>query len=553
MRHAALLLLWSLTASAQTKSAEFSSIEGRILNAATGEPVAKVSLFLMRIDSTPGSSDWLGSYAATSDSAGKFTIPNIDPGKYRLRASRNGFITLEYGARISQRSGTLLDLGRAQELKDVDVRLTPHGVIAGRVLDVDGEPSPFAQVQLLRSQYVKGKKVVSTMSTIHANDLGEYRLPGLAPGKYYIYAANSEGLPPTTLAAEEYVGVYYPGVTEIVGAIPFDVAAGAQLQAADLMLHKARTVIAKGRVVVELADASGIPSVRFFPRGGHEQSAVPTSRVFQGRVNSAGVFEVRGLTPGSYTAQAEVSKGRLAYGGQVPVEVAGTNIEGVVITIGNGVSMSGRVRVDDEKKRDLQGLKITLQPGGPTTAPDFSGYWTDRIASDLTFKIDNLDPNVYGILLGGLPDGFYIKSVRSGQSEVTYSGVDLTSGASGQVEILVSPKAGVVSGVAQNSDTSQPAPGATAVLVPKEKERAGNFAFYQQATTDQHGGFTFKNVAPGDYKVYAWEDVESSAWMDPEFMKPLEAKGESVTVGESAQASVQVNLISADSEKEKGE
>ena len=58
-------------------------------------------------------------------------------------------------------------------------------------------------------------------------------------------------------------------------------------------------------------------------------------------------------------------------------------------------------------------------------------------------------------------------------------------------------------------------------------------------------------MVPGEYKVYAWEDVESSAWMDPDFMKPLEAKGEPVTVGESAQANVQVNLIPADSEKEK--
>jgi hypothetical protein len=57
-------------------------------------------------------------------------------------------------------------------------------------------------------------------------------------------------------------------------------------------------------------------------------------------------------------------------------------------------------------------------------------------------------------------------------------------------------------------------------------------------------------VFPGEYKVYAWEDAESTAWRDPEFMKPLEGMGESVTVGESGQASVQVNLIPAESEKD---
>jgi hypothetical protein len=39
--------------------------------------------------------------------------------------------------------------------------------------------------------------------------------------------------------------------------------------------------------------------------------------------------------------------------------------------------------------------------------------------------------------------------------------------------------------------------------------------------------------------------------MDPEFMKPLEGTGESVTVGESDETSVQVNLIPAESAKDR--
>jgi len=197
------------------------------------------------------------------------------------------------------------------------------------------------------------------------------------------------------------------------------------------------------------------------------------------------------------------------------------------------------------------GIDDNAPAGRSHHRPKFIRYWTSRIADDRTFRIDSLDPNLYGIQIGGLPDGFYTKSIRAGETDVTYSGVDLEYGAPGQIDILVSPKAGLLSGAAQNPNTTQPAPGATVVLVPKEKERLGIFAFYQQATTDQYGRFTFKNVVPGEYTVYAWEDVESSAWMDPDFMKPLEGKGESVSVGESAQVNVQVNLISADSEKEK--
>ena len=173
------------------------------------------------------------------------------------------------------------------------------------------------------------------------------------------------------------------------------------------------------------------------------------------------------------------------------------------------------------------------------------------IAQDRTFRIENLDPDRYGVLLNGLPDGFYTKSIRVGDVDITYTGVDLASGTPGQIDILVSQKAALVSGIARNLATGRPPPDATVVMLPKEKERLPIPAFYLQAATDQYGRFTFKNVVPGEYQVYAWEDVESSAWLDPDFMKPLAGKGASVTVGEGAQAVVQVNLIPADSGNEK--
>jgi serine/threonine protein kinase len=119
------------------------------------------------------------------------------------------------------------------------------------------------------------------------------------------------------------------------------------------------------------------------------------------------------------------------------------------------------------------------------------------------------------------------------------------------IDIVVSLKAGLVAGTVQNADAGKPAPGATVVMIPQEKERAPIPEYYQQGTTDQHGRFAFKSVAPGRYKVYAWEDVEPTAWMDAEFMKPFLAKGETVTVEESGRAEVEVSVIPANSEKEK--
>jgi hypothetical protein len=69
--------------------------------------------------------------------------------------------------------------------------------------------------------------------------------------------------------------------------------------------------------------------------------------------------------------------------------------------------------------------------------------------------------------------------------------------------------------------------------------------YYMTVTADRFGGFTLKTVAPGEYKLYAWDEIEDGAYMDPEFMKPFASKGESVSVKEGSQLSEQLTLISA--------
>lgn len=174
--------------------------------------------------------------------------------------------------------------------------MTPHGTIAGSVLDADGELLAHVQVQLLRSQYVKGRKLLATTNSASTNDLGEYLWAGLIPGKYYVYAEDLEGLPPASEAREEYVPAYYPAATTAAGAIPLDVAAGAQVRGVDMVLRKAPTVTAKGRDVVELSDTQGSPSVSFSAQIGHDNSAAGVWRFPPAKstrpVNPSGVLLV---------------------------------------------------------------------------------------------------------------------------------------------------------------------------------------------------------------------------------------------------------------------
>jgi hypothetical protein len=66
-------------------------------------------------------------------------MKDIEPGKYRLTVNRNGYVTLTYGARGPMRLGTTLSLIRQQHMTDLALKLTPHAVITGRILDEERE------------------------------------------------------------------------------------------------------------------------------------------------------------------------------------------------------------------------------------------------------------------------------------------------------------------------------------------------------------------------------------------------------------------------------
>jgi hypothetical protein len=66
----------------------------------------------------------------------------------------------------------------------------------------------------------------------------------------------------------------------------------------------------------------------------------------------------------------------------------------------------------------------------------------------------------------------------------------------------------------------KPMPGVQAVLVP-DRQRDWRDV-YRFSTADQNGHFTMRQIAPGSYKLFAWEDLEPGAYNDPEFVRKYE-------------------------------
>ena len=69
------------------------------------------------------------------------------------------------------------------------------------------------------------------------------------------------------------------------------------------------------------------------------------------------------------------------------------------------------------------------------------------------------------------------------------------------------------------------------------------FELFRAITTGPDGRFTLRGVPPGDYKVFAWESIDSNGYFDPELLKRDEAKGQRIKIQDSDKLTVSVKMI----------
>jgi hypothetical protein len=550
-----------------TPPGDLCTIEGQIFDASTGQPLRKASLSLNLIRMSPGMAPGPGSYSATTDAAGKYSISGMEPGQYRVNASHMGFLNMQYNARRPEGPGTPLELARGQKMTGVDFRLTPHGVIAGRMLDEDGDPLQNVQIQLLRMSYARGRKQLQQYNGSNTNDLGEYRISGISPGKYYLCATYRSRLSMMIMDGnaivangparqqEDYAPTFYPGVTDVSAAVPMEMKPGQQLQGINLKLAKIHTVSLKGTVINTTA-APAVPeqlpgrgnvrinvNVQLEPR-----NSLMLNGMTQGAsVNQNGTFEFPSIAPGSYNLIAMTNgvNSSSRHATIMPIDVGNSNVEGLTLTINPGVTVSGHIRVDGETTDPIPSFQVRLNawmqgfninPPQPAKAD----------AQD-NFSFDDVNPEHFEVVVAPLSGTFYLKSIRAGNTDVLANGLDLTGGGGATVDVVIGVNAPQITGTVQNPATQQPAMAVTVVLVPQEKERREVSLYYRTTNTDQSGSFTIGRVNPGEYRVYAWEEVEFGSWFDPDFLKPVESKGSPVSVREGSPASVQLTVIPAGS------
>jgi hypothetical protein len=557
MRYLAPAMLWCISASAQTpvptadsspnvKPEDKCSVEGTVLNATTGEPLKKARLVL-QTEKKPGKI-----YRAISDGSGHFALVGIDPGRYHLHSARNGYLMQFYPTRKG--NWPTFTLSPGQKLTEIIFRLTPQGVITGRILDEDREPVPSAVVQCLALVYVNGKRQLMPQQGRAANDIGEFRIIDLKSGRYIVSAwdqleryqlATEPGANSTSSAGplkEGHISTYYPNTVRPEAATFIDVTPGAQVNGIKITLAHTRTARVTGRISL-VDSAPSLPSDRLYQihvallRAG-SQFALD---YFSGTVeDTEGNFEISGVIPGSYVLHADFMDEDKWYTARTPVEVIDSNVAGVEVKLQRGVGINGRVILEEKAVlRDVT-LEVAILPKSPFYSP-----YTAEVAKDLSFRLPNAEQELYDINVGAMPEWLYIKSIHLGQLDVTETGLDFTQGVlPGDMTIVLNPNGGQVNGSVHNAE-DEPATDATVTLIPDESHRSLTW-MYKTAQTDKDGHFNIKGVRPGEYTIYAWEEIEKGACEDPDFMKPHESEGEKVSIKEGSHESIQLKVIPAE-------
>jgi hypothetical protein len=549
---ACVCVLWAGALAGQTpipsKEPPTSTLEGRVVKDPGGIPVKKAEVQLIAEAQEEGAN-----YAATTDADGHFKIEGIHAGRYRAFVERTGLVEIDKRHRRSP--GTALSFTAGKDISDVVMRMLPAAIVVGRVLDQDGDPMAQTDVSVLRYGFTLGSRHLETAASGTTNDLGEYRIPDLLPGRYLIAVnptpdfSNLAGVEtakdPVAKQETAYITTYYPGTTDRSQAAFLDLRAGDETPV-DFNLVPGPTFHVRGSIA-NLGAHGGANAVLMLRA--KDLNAIFTAA----QVDKDGKFEISHVAPGSYTLMAVVDDAGTHQITSQPLEVTDRDVNDVRVIPIAGSQVRGQLRAESNRAMDFSSLLVILRSSDGETENVFVGGedaqpTVARVKRDGTFELKNVPAGNYSVVVeGGTRTlDFFLKSVTVGGTDVTNSGLSVGGGGTYSLDLLIGVGTGKVDGSVVDSD-DRPVADAVVIAVPQGDHR-GRLDLYAKGVTDQRGRFLLSGLTPGDYAIFAFESLEEGEYYDSAFLKPYAGHSENVHLDQHGRKSLQLKVIASNSD-----
>jgi hypothetical protein len=538
-------------------------IQGRVLKAGGTEPIADAQVLLNR-GNAPGGGGQRGAggpggpggpvASAITDDSGGFVFKDLAPGRYTVTAGHKKYS----GPFINSPDPSVgVAVANGQTVEAL-ITMTPTSVIRGRIRDASGQFASNVQVEALVISYPNG--LPSLMPTISkaSDDRGEYRLYGIPPGDYYIGATPR---PPSAIAAlaggDRSVKTFYPNEFDISRATKITLHGGEEISNIDISIQAPQMFKISGTVSTTVPVAAPPPTAQGAfaviqqnqnatiqlvlnsrditrPEGGNSGgTSVSVSAA------SAGPFEIANVLPGSYDLVAVFNGNSSAPAfARTVIDVRNQDVGGLVMTIRAGMQVRGSVTVDGSAPK-AGSVRMALTPADALRRVGVALPAT--IAPDGSFNIEQGCPDGhFRMSVAPLSGDFYVEDIRQGASSIYDAGFEIRGQNPDPIQVIIKSGAGTFDGTVQDA-SGKPVIGGTVAFVPASRRQ--NDALYYMSRSDSTGAFTIRGIAPGDYKMFAWDVMPPGAYTNAAFLEKYEERAVAVTIAPGAKVTSKVTPI----------
>lgn len=483
-----------------------------------------------------------------TDAQGGFSFDHVPGGLVQILVSKPGFVY--HGTNTVPSTPTSIQLG--PETGKLILKLTQTAVIFGQVETQDEEPLEGSSLAVMGMMILEGRRQLKPVySAIRTDGNGNFRITGLAPGRYYLAVRPNEmlnNLRSQTVGArsEAYPKIlYYPSSPNLEGAARLDLAAGQHVELNFKLESVPRLKVAG--MLVNLGSWSQVDPPTFVDEMGE---VLIEPEAFNPQ---SGAFAFAGVPAGPYLVRlgATNEKGHHSvWLRRVSVE---SNITDLRLPLTPGVDIPVVVHADLAPN----GTVTCLSSDGAQSASGCTRYYPaarlelrslDFTSTDLYSQVSKekdppLDvpevvPGSYVVVAKAVFGG-YIQSVRCGKLDLSREPLVVPEGGRvPPIEVVVRDDGSTVTVQVHRETPDQ------RVLVLVFSQPLG-IAGPEWAAIGHKAEYQSDPLPPGTYKVLAFDAADPIDYSDPTVLDKYTSHAATIDVAARQSASVAVDVMHA--------